>query len=53
MTIFHYVRYKDGFWFRLFGYGLSFSKITLFSDAFFKRKKYFGYHIRPLKPTKP
>lgn len=44
--------WDDGFWFRVFGYGLVFSKLALFSDRHFKRKKYFGYYIRPIGRNK-
>jgi hypothetical protein len=41
--------WSEGFWFRLWNKrGFVFSKTQLFSDRYFKRKKYFGYYIRKI-----
>lgn len=49
---FNYHKSKDIFWFRLFGYGISFAKRFTFSQRY-GLKKYiylFGYVISFLKP---
>ncbi len=47
---YNYRKSNGDFWFRIFGYGFAFYKEAMFSDRFFKRKKYFGYYIKLLKP---
>jgi len=46
----HYKDPNGNFWFRIFGYGLSFYKEAMFSDRHFKNRKYFNYYIKLLKP---
>lgn len=50
--VFYYHKSKDIFWFRVFGYGLSFSKRLTFSQryGFTKYIYFFGYVITFLKP---
>ncbi len=57
MRIFSYHTYSNGFWFRIFGYGLTFRKYKNPNDAPFSvrngyrgKTKLFGYHIDALKP---
>lgn len=40
-----YRKSNGTFWFRILGHGLAFYKVPMFSDRYFKRKKYFGYYI--------